>query len=128
MKLNVMERLLLLGMQEIPRFGNIVTMGVVTDMFARLQFTEKEIEEGEMQFSVDEATGKSNVRWNPTVTAPVEIDITPGMAKILVAAMEKVPEDPGLSISLVPVYRELKATCCPPTEGAEKCCGEEVKR
>ena len=109
MKLNIMERLLLLGMQEIPRIGNIVTMGIVSDFFARLQFTEEEIGKWNLEFSQDEATGKSNVKWNPSEDSAAEIDITPGMAKIIVNTMEKMPEEPGLSISLVPVYRAMKA-------------------
>jgi len=109
MKFGIAERLSLLGMQEIPRFGNIVTMGIVSDFFARMNFTVEEIEKWNIEFSTNEETGKSNVSWAPTAPPIADIEITPGMAKIVTAAMERVPEEPGLPIILVPIYREMKA-------------------
>jgi hypothetical protein len=122
MLLNVQERLLLLGLQEIPRFGNIVTMGIVSDFFSRVQFTEKEITEWKIQIMLNEKTGMSKATWDPSVASTVEINITPGMAKIATEAMERVPEQPGLSIFLVPVYRAMKAMILPeaPKTATEK--------
>ncbi len=104
MKLNVTERLLILGMQEIPRFGNIVIMRLVTDLLARTAFTEKEIEEWEIVFTGEE--GKTSVRWNPSKAQVVEIEITPGMVKLMVESMERAD---NLSLNIVPLYDRLKA-------------------
>ena len=103
MKLNVTERLLILGMQEIPRFGNIVTMQIVQNLFARVSFTEKEVEEWEIVFK--EQDGKSNVRWNPSKALAAEIDITNGMAQVIFDAINKMPEAP---LSIVPLYERIQ--------------------
>jgi len=104
MKLSAMERLLVLGLQEIPKFGNIITMRLVQDLFTRVSFTEKEIADWEIGFS--DQNGKGNVRWNPSKSQEVEIDITPGMVKIMVESMERAE---NLSINMVPLYDRMKA-------------------
>jgi len=105
MKLTVPERLLVLGMQEIPRFGNVVTMRLVTDLFARTAFTEKEIADWKIEIKVDEQTGMSRVTWNPSLATDADIDITPGMAKILVSAIDRAE---NLPLAIVPLYDRLK--------------------
>lgn len=103
MKLNIQERLLILGMQEIPRFGNLVTMRLITDLFARVGFTEKELKDGEITFE-NTPNGATSVRWAPG-DVPVEIDITPGMAKTMMVALEGAEH---ISIQVVPLYDRLK--------------------
>ncbi len=103
--LSVQERLLILGMQEIPRFGNLTTMRIVTDLMALVSFTEKELTEWEIQFV--EADGKASVKWNPSVSKSAPFDITPGMIRVLTSSMEKAE---NLPMTIVPLYDRLRAT------------------
>ena len=111
MKLDIQERLAILGMQEIPRFGNLVTMRLTNDLFTRVGFTEKEIADWQISFEAKE-DGKTFVRWNPEKIEVVEIDLTPGMIKILTGAIEKAD---GLPMSIVALYDRLR-DAVPPEE------------
>jgi len=104
MKLNIQERLAILGMQEIPRFGNLVTMRLTNDLFTRVGFTEKEITDWQIAFEPRE-DGKTFVRWNPEKIEGVEIDLTPGMLKILTGAIERAD---SLPINIVALYDRMK--------------------
>jgi hypothetical protein len=105
MILSVKDRLLILGLKEMPRFGNILTLKIVTALMALIGFTEKEIADWEIVFS-DGEEGRSNVKWNPTKAEVVDLDLTPGMVKVLVDAMESSQE---LSLDVVPLYDTIKA-------------------
>jgi hypothetical protein len=106
MKLSIPERLLILGMQDIPRAGNILTMRLVSDLLARTQFTEKELDEWDIKIQFVKETGRSNVQWNSEIPSIVEIDYTPGMIKILVETFEKSQDVP---MGLLQVYDRMKA-------------------
>jgi hypothetical protein len=105
MKLDVVSRLLILGLKDIPRFGNIVNMRLVADLFSRVQFTEKELGDWEVKFFFDEKTGKTNISWNHLKVEVVDIDLTVGMARIMVEAIERAQE---LPLGIVSVYDLLK--------------------
>lgn len=105
MKFSVKDRLLILGLKEMPRFGNILTLKIVTGLMAMMGFTEKELGDWEIAF-VEGEDGKSNVRWNPSKAEDTNFELTPGMVKVLVDAMETSQE---LSLEIVPLYDSLKA-------------------
>lgn len=105
MILSVKDRLLILGLKEMPRFGNILTLKIVTALMALIGFTEKEIADWEIIIK-DTEDGKSNIQWNPSKVKDTDLELTPGMIKVLVESMESSQE---LSLDVVPLYDKLKA-------------------
>jgi hypothetical protein len=101
MLLSVIDRIMILGLRTLPQFGNVITLRIVNDLLKTVGFTEEEINEWDITTNPDEA----RVTWSPSKVKEVEIDITPGMVKILVESMEKTNE---LPIQALPLYDRLK--------------------
>ncbi len=82
MELSVMDRLLILNLDTLPKVGSIVTMKIKQQLLADVGFTEREIMDYEIKQDGDRVT------WKPEAL-PVHIEIGPEAQKMLIAALEK---------------------------------------
>jgi len=99
MELSVMDRLLILNLDTLPKVGSIVTMKVKQQLMMDVGFSEQEIKDFEIK---QEGT---QVTWNPDVP-PVNIEVGPEATKMLVDAIEK---SENLHEGYVALYDKLKA-------------------
>jgi len=111
MKLSCVDRIMILGLKNLPQFGSIITLRVVDALFKNVGFTEKEIED----WNIISKPEEQKVSWNPSKAQDVEVDLTPGMIKILLEAMEKTEE---LPLQALPLYDRIKelAPCPKPSQ------------
>jgi len=83
MKLNVLERITLMGL--LPQESNFITFRLLTDLKKDLSFTEKELKE----FKIEQKDGK--VYWSKS--KDVEIPIGEQMTIIIQTALQKVDKE-----------------------------------
>ena len=98
MELNIMERLLILNLDTLPKTGNIITLKIKQQLMSDVGFTEKEVKE----FNIRQEDG--NVFWSPEAK-PVEIEVGPEAVKLLITALES---SESLNDMYIPLYDRLK--------------------
>lgn len=98
MELSIMERLLILNLDTLPKVGSILTMKIKQQLMANVGFSEEEIKEYEL------AQDGDNVKWNNS-TPSKEIEIGEEAKKLLVTALEK---SENLNELYVALYDRLK--------------------
>ena len=89
MKLNVLERVLALGI--LPEAGNFATLKIVNDLRLVLSLTEAEYKEFEVQTKGDQMT------WNVKGSEEREIKIGEKATDILIEALNKLDEEKKLT-------------------------------
>lgn len=98
MELTILERLMILNLDTLPKVGNIVTMRVKQQLLNDVGFKENEIK----NFGIVQENDQ--VRWNNDAKA-AEIEIGPEAKKLLVDALEK---SESLSDAYVALYDRLQ--------------------
>jgi hypothetical protein len=98
MELTILERLMILNLDTLPKVGNIVTMRVKQQLLNDVGFKEDEIK----NFGIVQENDQ--VRWNNDAKA-AEIEIGPEAKKLLVDALEK---SESLSDAYVALYDRLQ--------------------
>ena len=99
MELSVMERLLILNLDTLPKVGSILTMKIKQQLISDVGFSEQEIKD----YSIKQEG--ANVVWNTSAPAK-EIEIGEQAKKMLVDALDK---SENLNESYVALYDRLKA-------------------
>jgi len=100
MELSVMERLLILNLDTLPKVGNILTMKIKQQLMADVGFNEQEIKDYEL------IQDGEQLKWK--ADAPVkEIEIGAEAKKLLIDALEK---SENLNESYVALYDKMKET------------------
>lgn len=99
MQLSVMDRLLILNLDTLPKVGSIVTMKIKQQLMMDVGFSEQEIKDFEIKQEGQQVT------WN-TAAPSVNIDVGPEALKMLTEAMEK---SENLHEGHVALYEKLKA-------------------
>lgn len=98
MELSIMERLLILNLDTLPKVGSILTMKIKQQLMNDVSFNEEELKDN----NIRQEDGK--VLWDPD--APVkEIEIGEQGKKMLVEALEK---SQNLNEMFIPLYDRLK--------------------
>jgi len=98
MELTILERLMILNLDTLPKVGNIVTMRVKQQLLNDVGFKEDEIK----NFGIVQENDQ--VRWNNDAKA-AEIEIGPEAKKLLIDALEK---SESLSDAYVALYDRLQ--------------------
>jgi hypothetical protein len=100
MELSVMERLLILNLDTLPKVGNILTMKIKQQLMADVGFNEQEIKDYEL------AQEGEQIKWNSSKPGK-EVEIGAEAKKLLINALEK---SENLNESYVALYDKLKET------------------
>ena len=82
MELSVLDRLLILGLDTLPKVGNIVTMKIKKQLIADVGFNESEVKE----YAIEQ--DGAQVKWNPDKAKAKEVEIGPEATKMLIAAFD----------------------------------------
>lgn len=82
MKLNVAERLLILGLDTLPAQGNLVTMRMLAKLMEKVGFKEEEIEKYEIKQEGTTVTWKGN-------PDPVEVNLSDAQKEMVKKALEQ---------------------------------------
>jgi hypothetical protein len=98
MELSVLERLLILNLDTLPRVGSIITIKTKQQLLTDCGFSEEEIKDGNIR---DE---DGQVKWDKDF--PKDVSIGDAAKKLLIDAMEK---SENVSDMYVPLYDKLKA-------------------
>lgn len=85
MKLNVLERLTLLGVLQ-AHVGNFLTLGIVNDAISILAMTDKEFKE----FGIKQVGGQ--ITWNPKGSQEKKIEIGEKATEIIVEDLKKMDQ------------------------------------
>jgi hypothetical protein len=99
MELNIIERLLILNLDTLPRVGNILTMKCKQQLLNDVGFSEEDIKEANLKNDDD---GK--VSWDKMIIK--DVNIGESALKLLVDAIEK---SENVNDLYVPLYDKLKA-------------------
>lgn len=98
MELSVLERLLILNLDTLPRVGSIITIKTKQQLLTDCGFSEEEIKDGNIR---DE---DGQVKWDKDF--PKDVPIGDAAKKLLIDAMEK---SENVNDMYVPLYDKLKA-------------------
>lgn len=99
MELSVMDRLLILNLDTLPKVGSIVTMKIKQQLASDVGFTEQEIQDFEIKQAGEQVT------WNQAAE-PVHIEVGPEAVKMLTEALEK---SENLHEGYIALYDKVKA-------------------
>ena len=99
MELSVMDRLLILNLDTLPKVGSIVTLKIKQQLALDVGFTEQEIKD----YNIKQDGGQ--VTWNPEAE-PVHIEVGPEAVKMLLEALEK---SENLHEGYIALYDKVKA-------------------
>jgi len=99
MKLNVLERLMLLGI--LPKENNFATLKIVRTLTSNLGFDEKETTEFDIKQEGDK------VIWNQKGSEEREIEIGEKATDIIVESLKKLDEEKKLNEQLFSVYEKF---------------------
>lgn len=97
MELTILERLMILNLDTLPKTGSILTMKIKQKLLNDVGFTEEEIKENNIK------SDNGNVTWS-VMAPPKEIGIGDEGIKLLIEAMDK---SGNLSDNYVPLYDKL---------------------
>ena len=99
MKLNVKERLLLLGI--LPKENNFVTLKIVRKLQENLSFNEDEIKLLEFK------TNENQVTWNQSVEQEKEIEIGEKATDIIADALKELDKNKKLTNDHFDLYEKF---------------------
>ena len=99
MKLNVYERLVLLGV--IPGQGDLATLRILFELRMRIAFPEQESEA--LNLRIDGAEWK----WNKDADQNRDIEIGPRGQRIIIDAFEALDKNKALTLQQLPVYERF---------------------
>ena len=100
MKLNIPDRLLLLGV--IPKQGNFLTLRIVKDLIDKISFGSKEVEEFELKEE------KGQINWKTDETEhDKEIEITNPEKQIIIQALKNLDQKEELTIDMFGLYNKF---------------------
>jgi len=100
-KLNVMERLTLLGV--LPKEGNFASLRIIRKLQERLSFTEEELKE----FEVDSNEETGTVNWNPKGNEEKEVEVGEKACEIIKAKLKQLNDEKKLTQQHVSVYEKF---------------------
>lgn len=98
MKLSVMDRLLILNLDTLPKVGNILTMRIKQQLINDVGFKENEIKDFEIKQDGEQ------IKWKADAEE-VEIEIGEEAKKLLVDALDK---SENLNENYIALYDKLK--------------------
>ena len=102
MKLSVMDRLLILNLDTLPKVGSIVTMRIKQQLINEVGFKEDEIKNFEIRQEGDQIKWKSDAET-------VDIEIGYEAKKLLIDALDK---SENLNENYISLYDRLKGDGC----------------
>lgn len=102
MKLSVMDRLLILNLDTLPKVGNILTMRIKQQLINDVGFKENEIKDFEIKQDGEQ------IKWKADAEE-VEIEIGEEAKKLLVDALDK---SENLNENYISLYDRLKGDGC----------------
>ena len=102
MKLSVMDRLLILNLDTLPKVGNILTMRIKQQLINEVGFKEDEIKNFEIRQEGDQIKWKSDAET-------VDIEIGYEAKKLLIDALDK---SENLNENYISLYDRLKGDGC----------------
>lgn len=98
MKLSVMDRLLILNLDTLPKVGNILTMRIKQQLINEVGFKESEIKDFEIRQDGEQ------IKWKSDAEA-VDIEIGEEANKLLIDALDK---SENLNENYIALYDKLK--------------------
>jgi len=98
MKLNVLERIMVLNIIAEYREGNIATFRMITAIKSKLPLTEEEIKE------FDFKTEEGNFKWNDKGKEFKEFEFTEGETKLIKEQLEKLNKVDKLTLNHFSLY------------------------
>lgn len=102
MKLSVMDRLLILNLDTLPKVGNILTMRIKQQLINEVGFKEDEIKNFEIRQEGDQVKWKSDAE-------EVDIEVGDEAKKLLIDALDK---SENLNENYISLYDRLKGDGC----------------
>ena len=102
MKLSVMDRLLILNLDTLPKVGNILTMRIKQQLINEVGFKEDEIKNFEIRQDGEQIKWKSDAE-------SVDIEIGDEAKKLLIDALDK---SENLNENYISLYDRLKGDGC----------------
>ena len=102
MKLSVMDRLLILNLDTLPKVGNILTMRIKQQLINEVGFKEDEIKNIEIRQDGEQIKWKSDAE-------SVDIEIGDEAKKLLIDALDK---SENLNENYISLYDRLKGDGC----------------
>jgi len=102
MKLSVMDRLLILNLDTLPKMGTILTMRIKQQLINEVGFKESEIKDFEIKQDGEQ------IKWKSDAEA-VDIEIGDEAKKLLVDALDK---SENLNENYISLYDRLKGDGC----------------
>lgn len=102
MKLSVMDRLLILNLDTLPKVGNILTMRIKQQLINEVGFKESEIKDFEIRQEGEQ------IKWKSDAEA-VDIEIGDEAKKLLIDALDK---SENLNENYISLYDRLKGDGC----------------
>lgn len=102
MKLSVMDRLLILNLDTLPKMGNILTMRIKQQLINEVGFKEDEIKNYEIRQEDEQ------IKWKSDAEA-VDIEVGDEAKKLLVDALDK---SENLNENYISLYDRLKGDGC----------------
>ena len=100
MKLNVLERLTLLGVLQ-AHVGNFLTLGIVNDTVSILAMTDKEFK----KFGIKQVG--EQITWNPEGSKEKEIEIGEKATEIIVEDLKKMDQMKKLEQKHFSLYKKF---------------------
>lgn len=105
MKLNVLERLLILNLDTLPQVGNIATLKIKQRLIMDVGFSEDDLRDYDIK-----AEG-GRITWDTSMAQDTEIEIGEQGLKLLLDALEK---SESLNDAHLALYDKLKGAAAPP--------------
>jgi len=102
MKLSVMDRLLILNLDTLPKMGTILTMRIKQQLINEVGFKESEIKDFEIRQDGEQ------IKWKSDAEA-VDIEIGDEAKKLLIDALDK---SENLNENYISLYDRLKGDGC----------------
>lgn len=116
MKLNILERLLILGI--LPKENiSVATMRIVSDIGRDLGFTEKDYK----KYDIKE--DKGNLTWNPEGAKEKEFEVGEKATEIITAKLKELSDGDKLNMQFLSLVDKFNIDDCAPdavTEDAAK--------
>lgn len=108
MKLNVLERLLILNLDTLPAVGNIATLKIKQKLIMDVGFSEDELRNYDIRPDGD------RIKWDTAKAQDVEIEIGEQGLKLLLDALEKSESLNDTHLALYDKLREASGPPAPP--------------
>lgn len=104
MKLNVLERLLAMGI--LPEEGDWITLKVIRRAKMELSFSEEEIKRYKFE-NIPTEDGKMNTKWDSTVDQETDIKLGSKVISLISEGLEKLNKDKKLKEEHYSLYEKF---------------------